>query len=221
MTSREERLPGEPEPLDAPSGADPDSWKTRKQIERAKAGDLQSRNELFERYYPRVLRLVQLQMRGLRADYASPEDVVNDTMITWLEKLQQFEPEHRGSLIAYLQLIAERKIKDLRARASSRRRLDVKLDGSQSDGDMRAAIQPSAKGPGPLSDMIVKDQKERFDELVAQLDERQRSLVILRLYLDVEWAEVATQLGYPNEHAAQEALGRVRRKLRASMGLGD
>jgi RNA polymerase sigma factor (sigma-70 family) len=217
-------LPGEPHPL--PLNQETGEWATMELLRKVHIGDEPSVHELVERYYPRLLRVVRLRLGGQSVDGSSAEDVVNETITKWLEFIRynkfNFEPEHRGSLIAWLDRIARNKIKDLRDRQRNRTQGSYSLNSSMPDGE-GAALEPRSMEPGPATDNEEADWKrhlkELFDALVAELPERDRELIVLHSYYGRPWSDIVAQLGYPNEHAGQEALGRVRRKLKKKLGV--
>ncbi|MCC7013890.1 MAG: sigma-70 family RNA polymerase sigma factor [Planctomycetes bacterium] len=213
-------LPGEPLPseLGDAGQASMDVSETMRLLHLAKAGDDRSRDAVFARYRPRLLRLIRMRMGHDLLRIAEPEDVLQDTMITWLMKFEHFTPEHRGSLLAWLDRIARRKIKDLREKLRVRGNPEsVDTANNDAESDAAAGIDLPAKSAGPRTENMARELKERFDDLVAGLSERERNLVVLRVYLELEWADIVKELGYPTEHAGQQALCRIRDKLRAGL----
>lgn len=213
-------LPGEPLPSE--TGGDSESLpsvsETMRLLEVAKAGDRESRDAVFERYRPRLLRVIRMRMGHDLERLASPEDVLQETMVTWLMRFDSFAPEHRGGLFAWLDLIARGKIKDLRNKARVRgHQRPVGAAGKTEDAGATGSVELPGKGPGPVTANLALELKQRFDDAVATLSERERDLVVLRIYLQLEWPDIVAQMGFPNEHAGQQALCRVRDKLRKQL----
>jgi len=193
-----------------------------RQLKLAKAGDLGARDAVFERYRPRVLRAIRLRMGPELERLASAEDVLQDTMVTWLVQFEKFTPEYRGSLFAWLDRIAARKVKDLRDKHRVRgTTVSIGASGGENSPTVVASIDVPSNDPGPSTLHLAQELRSRFDSAVAALPERERDLVILRCYLEIDWADITTQLGYPNSQAGQMALTRARKKLRASLGMSS
>lgn len=213
-------LPGEPVPSDldeSPASVSPQVSETMKLIYLAQNGDTISRNAVFERYQSRLLRVIRMRMGRDLLQFAEPEDVLQETMITWVNKFQEFKPQHRGSLLAWLDRIARGKIRDIREKW--RNRGGVSIDARSEDGDSTGRFELADRGAGPGTENVALELKQRFDDLVAELDERQRDLLVLKTYFDVSWEDVVAQLGFSNKHAAEMALSRARGLIAERMGL--
>ena len=57
--------------------------------------------------------------------------------------------------------------------------------------------------------MVRKEELARFDEALVDLDERPRNALLMRLELDLDYATIAGECGYPTPDAARMAVTRV------------
>lgn len=202
-------LPGSPagEPL-------PDPTETIVLLERARLGNRAALEEIFARYSSRLERLVRMRMGADLLAFVEPEDVVQETLIVAVRKLAEFVPQHEGSLLAWLDRIARGKIRDARASWKSKLGPLGSIDAPARDGEASRGAEAVDPSPGPRTRLRDKEAVAAFDRCVAALEPRQRELVVLKEYSGAPWPQIVAELGFPNEHAAQQAWLRVKEKLR-------
>jgi len=181
---------------------EPPTWDL---IRRIQEGDREASGLLYERYGPRVTRLVRRALgRSLRARIET-QDLVQSAFLEILEDIPRFAYRDEGSFLCWLTRIVENKIRAAArywgagARAS-RREEQVDVSGMPSD---RAS--PSA--------VIRRD--EEFDLLldaVAGLPPRERRVVIERMLLELPW-EVVAREHETSVPAVQILLSRAKKRL--------
>src|SRR5262252_2885992 len=108
-----------PRPLDAvakmgtpviPGDADPDSSLTL--LRRAHDGDEAAVNELFARYIPRLQRWAHGRLPAWARGSLDTHDLVQDTFMQVLKRLDQFEPRHEGAFQGYLRQALFNRVRD-------------------------------------------------------------------------------------------------------------
>ena len=187
----------------ADAGALPDP--TSDLLDRARAGDEQALNELFERHLPRLKRWASGRLPRWARDIADTTDLVQDTMVMSLRHLDGFEHRGDGALQAYLrQAIVNRIRSELRKRAF--RGFPAALDSQMPDD-----------GTSPLDRAIANESLERYDAGLEKLRPQDRDAVVARLELGLSYGEIAERLGKPTAEAARMAVVRAIERLTAVM----
>ncbi|MCG8425310.1 MAG: RNA polymerase sigma factor [Proteobacteria bacterium] len=155
-------------------------------IEEAQRGNLDAMRPIFERYASPLYSMVILPRVG---DQAMAEDVLRDTLVTAVEKLDKFRWQGK-SIFAWLRQIAVNKVYDLHRR--SRR--------SQKLADAIAAELPTVTSDDSRADMrLIVEQERRINRArigatFAQLSDRYRKAIQLRLIEDLPRDECARRM---------------------------
>jgi len=173
----------------------------------AKQGDRPSLEELLARYQDRVRRIVRLQLTGEPRRLLDTMDVVQETFVVAMRRIQDFEPKSHGSIIQWLVTIAEHKIKDERVK-----RKPVLLDPGPEDSS-GGGHEPVGNELTPSQVVGARELKEIYDECVQELPEAQREVVIWRDYGLFTWNEIHEKIGTPTVHAAQQLYQRASEHL--------
>src|SRR5262245_55062760 len=179
-------------------------------VRRAQAGDRAALDPLFARYYDRVRRIARVRLgQGLRQRMDSI-DIVQETFIAALGAFDRFEVRDESSLLQWLSVLLENRIRDASdwneaaRRAAARERPPV-VDGRS--GPVTLAL--AASGQTPAENASREEQSEALEEALAALPEQDRELIVLRDYVGMTWEEVARRLGRPSADAARMAHGKV------------
>jgi RNA polymerase sigma-70 factor (ECF subfamily) len=165
-------------------------------LTRFRSGDASALDVLFERYETQLFQF----LFGVLRDHHQAEDVLQETFIRALERLDGVDPAHlRGWLftVAYHQaMLAKRRQKP---------RLPV---FQQSNGTV---ADPS---PGPWFQVQAQDDARRLRELLDQLPANQREVIRQRVYEGKRFREIADALNCPLNTALarmHEGLKRLRK----------
>jgi RNA polymerase sigma factor (sigma-70 family) len=126
-------------------------------------------------------------------------------MIAALERLPEFVPRHDGALHAYFRVALMNRIRSLAGRAR-RRGEQVDLDSVITDG-----------GPSPLEEAIGHEALASYEEALDRLRPEDREAIVLRIELDLPYAEIASLLGKPTLVAARKAVSRALYRLAGEM----
>src|ERR1043166_6587963 len=71
-------------------------------VERAKTGDSAALNELFVRYLPPLRRWASGRLPRWTRDLMDTDDLVQETVVRAVKRINRFESRHEGALQAYL-----------------------------------------------------------------------------------------------------------------------
>jgi RNA polymerase sigma factor (sigma-70 family) len=155
---------------------------------------------LYDRYADRLYRYA-LARTGTPA---VAEDIVSETMLAALEGLQRFDPA-RGAFAGWLFGIATRQISARRRRHGRWLRV------------LPRAWEPEGHEDDALSLVVRSADAARLRELLAQLPDRDRDIVLLRYGAELTSAEIGAALGMTNS-AVRVRLMRVLGRLATELG---
>jgi RNA polymerase sigma-70 factor (ECF subfamily) len=147
-------------------------------IEACQRGDDEAFRVLFETHKDRVYSIA-LRYAG---DSAAAMDIAQDTFLKLLSSIRQFRGE--ASFESWLYRLVVNSCLDYHRK---RRRLLPLLDEAL---DVFRAPSESA-----LHDLLREEQEERVQQVVAQLPEEQRIVVVLRYTDGLSYEEIADVLG--------------------------
>jgi len=187
-------------------------------VRRAQSGDREALQPLFERYYDRVRRIARVRLgQGLRQRMDSG-DIVQETFLAALSAFDHFEVRNESSLLQWLSVLLENRIRDASdwneaARRAAARERPLAVQGRSG----AVTLDPAASGLTPAEGAAHDEQVEALETALAGLPEADRELVVLRDYVGMSWEEVAQRVGRPSAAAARMAHGKVLMELAARM----
>jgi RNA polymerase sigma-70 factor (ECF subfamily) len=151
-------------------------------IEACQRGDEEAFRVLFETHKDRVYSIA-LRYAG---DSAAAMDIAQDTFLKLLSSIRQFRGD--SSFESWLYRLVVNSCLDYHRRR--RRFLPLLEDGLGEALDVFRAPRESA-----LNEMLRDEQGERVQQVVAQLPEEQRIVVVLRYTEGLSYEEIADLLG--------------------------
>ena len=186
-------------------------------IDRHRGGDPTALQQLFERYYDRVYRLVRIELHGKPVPGREIADVVQDVFVRVMEGMEGYEKRPDARWISWVANLARNEISN-RRRDSMTLKRGGRLRATSLHTESGAWMQVAAEISGVVSRVILAADRERLDACVPRLREDHRRVVLLRDYAGHEWAAVAAELGRTVE-ACQQLHLRARSELRRLMQL--
>jgi RNA polymerase sigma-70 factor, ECF subfamily len=174
-------------------------------LAKARAGDNQALERLLDRQLPKLRRWARGRLPRWARDRGDTDDLVQDTVVQTLRRLEAFEPEHEGALQAYLRQAVMNRIRDA-VRRAGRRPQAVPLDEQMEGADA-----------SPLESAIGRESLERYDAALASLREHDREAIIGRIELGHSYEQLALALGKPTSDAARVAVHRAVLRLAEAM----
>jgi RNA polymerase sigma-70 factor, ECF subfamily len=192
---------GHPPEVSVDSGVD----TTFDLVERAKAGDRESLDRLFARYLPSLRRWASGRLPRWSRDLMDTDDLVQETVVRAVKRLDRFESRHEGALQAYLRQAVVNRIRD-EIRRTKRSPVATELDENATD-----------HGASPLEVAIGTEALERYEGALARLRPEEREAIVARVELDGSYQRVAEALGKPSADAARMAVSRALLRLAEEM----
>jgi len=129
------------------------------------------------------------------------QDLVQDTIVNSLRRLDRFDSRHEGALQAYLRQAVLNRIRDEARRFTRRPPASELTDSYQSDA------------ASPLDIAIGREGVARYEAALQLLRPADREAIIGRLELQHDYQELAVILGKPNANAARVAVTRALARL--------
>ncbi len=174
-------------------------------LARARSGDRASVGALFERCLPALRRWARGRLPNYARDLADTQDLVQETVLRTLHRLDTFEARHQGALQAYLRQAVVNRIRD-EIRRARRRPPPVQLHDVHADS-----------AASPLEHAIGREGIERYEAALQRLRPSDREAIVARIELQQSYDEVAAALGKPNANAARVTVTRALARLIGEM----
>lgn len=176
-------------------------------ILRAQDGDERAREELCARYLPRLRRWARGRMPVWARDHLDTEDIVQDALLQSVRRLDGFLPEHEGAFWGYTCQALRNRLLDVIRRASRRPPAPGLTDDFV------------ASDPSPLEIAVGRDTLKRYEETLARLRPIERDLIVARVELGFDYAEITELLGKTSVGATRVAVSRALIRLAMEMGV--
>jgi len=174
-------------------------------VERAKTGDSDALNHLFARYLPSLRRWASGRLPRWTRDLMDTDDLVQETVVRAVKRINRFESRHEGALQAYLRQAVINRIRDEVRRARRSPAPDL-LDDNAAD-----------PGASPLEEAIGAEAMERYEAALERLRPEEREAIVTRVEMDGTYQDVANALGKPSADAARMAVTRALLRLAQEM----
>ncbi len=174
-------------------------------VERAKTGDTQALDALFTRFLPPLRRWASGRLPRWTRNLMDTDDLVQETLLRAVNRINSFESRHEGALQAYLRQAVVNRIRD-EVRRSGRSPMATALDDNERDA-----------GASPLDLAIGREAVERYEAALARLRPDEREAIVLRVEMECSYLEVAQALGKPSADAARMTVSRALVRLAEEM----
>jgi len=188
-----------------PGGAE----STFRLLERVREGDRAALDALFARYAGPLRRWARGRLPQGARSAADTQDLVQETLLQTLKRIEEFEPRHEGALQAYLRQALMNRIRD-ELRRAGRRGEHTAVDSQIADS-----------GPSPVEQAIGSESVERYERALGRLRDEEREAIVARVELGCSYDELARMLGKPTPDAARMVARRALVRLAKEMKRGD
>jgi len=178
---------------------------TSELIRRIREGDAHSLERLIERHAAPLRRFVSGRLPRWARDLSDTDDLVQDTLVRTLSRLDEFEVRGANALHAYLRQAVMNRLRD-ELRRRGRVPPLVNVDDLELVGE-----------GSPLEETIGREAAARYVAALARLHPDDRELIIGRVEMEYSFAELADMLGKPTADAARKAARRALLRLAEEM----
>jgi RNA polymerase sigma-70 factor (ECF subfamily) len=173
-------------------------------LERARQGDNEAIERLFERHLKPLQRWASGRLPKWARDLADTDDLVQDTLLRTFKRMEDFEPRRLGSLQAYLRTAVLNRLRD-EVRRKGRQPETAELDSLNGDAQ------------SPLVEMIGRETVEEYEQALARLRPEEQEAIIGRIEMGYSYEELSRALGKPSPDAARKAAQRALVRLAEEM----
>jgi RNA polymerase sigma-70 factor (ECF subfamily) len=174
-------------------------------LDRARAGDAEALEQVFARHLPGLKRWASGRLPRWARDIADTTDLLQDTLVDTLKRLDRFEYRGDGALQAYLRQAVMNRIRN-EFRRLARRGVAGTLDSGLED-----------QGTSPLEAAIGQQTLARYEAGLQRLKPEEREAVVSRVEFGLSYDELAEVLGKPTANAARMAVVRALLRLAQEM----
>lgn len=168
-------------------------------LERYRGGDAGALNQLFARYYDRMLAVVRLRMGpALRGKFESM-DVAQEAFIAGMKGLGDFRPRGEGDFFHWLCKVAENRIRDQVDHVGAQKRnvaRETPLEAGRPGADsLYGPIKDLATFTSPASLAGRAEDIKRLEAAIDALPGPQREALLLVRYEGLTFQEAGDMLG--------------------------
>jgi RNA polymerase sigma-70 factor (ECF subfamily) len=187
------------------SGAGDELTSTSDLLARARAGDADALNQLFARYLPPLKRWARGRLPSWTRDLRDTDDIVQETLVQTLRRIEDFNPRHEGALQAYLRQAVVNRVRD-EVRRVGRRPMSAAVPEDYEDSSL-----------SPLDHAIGQEEAARYESALQRLRPEDRELVVARVEMGNSYQQIAREHGKPSADAARMAVARALVRLAQEM----
>jgi RNA polymerase sigma factor (sigma-70 family) len=172
---------------------------------KARDGDRVAVEALLQRCLPDLRRWAHGRIPASARGSLDTGDLVQETVLHVLRRLDTFEPRHVGAMQAYLRQSVINRIRD-EVRKVTRHPAPGELPGDLVASDT-----------SPLEVAIREEGYRRYREALETLSPREKAFVVARIEAQWTVAEIARHFGVTSVDAARMAVGRAIKRLKRSL----
>jgi RNA polymerase sigma-70 factor (ECF subfamily) len=174
-------------------------------VVRARTGDRQAVEALLQRSVPQLKRWAHGKLPAAARNTLDTGDLVQETVLHVLRRLDSFQPRHVGAMQAYLRQSVLNRIRD-----------EVRKIGRHPASCELPDDMPS-EAPSPLEQAVKEEAVSRYHEALIRQRPRDRQLVVARI--EAQWShdEIARHFNLPTPDAARMAVARAFNRLLDSL----
>lgn len=170
-------------------------------LARVRQGDREALDRLITRCLPPLRRWARGRLPSAARGALDTQDLVQDTILNSLRRLDHFDSRHEGAFQAYLRQAVLNRIRDEARRFTRRPAASELTDAYESDA------------ASPLDIAIGREGVARYEAALQRLRPIDREAIIGRIELQHDYQELAVILGKPNANAARVAVTRALARL--------
>jgi len=162
-------------------------------------GNPAAQGEILARYQSWLRLLARLQLDSRFQGKLDPSDIVQQTLLEACKALPQFRGQTEAELTAWLrQILAHVLAHEVRRYHGTQQRdvgREVSLDQALAQSSQRLADIIAASGPSPSQQAAQREQEVVLAEVLAQLPDDYREVIILRNLEGLSHEQVAQRMG--------------------------
>jgi RNA polymerase sigma-70 factor (ECF subfamily) len=170
-------------------------------VVKARGGNREAAEALLQRCMPQLKRWAHGRLPAAARGSLDTGDLVQETVLHVLRRLDTFEPRHVGAMQAYLRQSVINRIRD-EVRRIGRQPAPVELPE-----DLRTNVA------SPLESAVQAEAYDRYRKALDELSPRDREMIVARIEVQWSLAEIAQRFKLPTPDAARMAVTRALKRL--------
>lgn len=170
-------------------------------VVRAREGDRLAVEALLQRSIPSLRRFAHGRLPAAARGSLDTGDLVQETVLHVLRRLDTFEPRHVGAMQAYLRQSVINRIRD------EVRRIGRHPTPTELPEDLASDVA------SPLEEAVRSEAYERYRAVLMQLSPRDRQMVVARIEAQWNLGEIAQRFNMRTVDGARMAVTRALRRL--------
>jgi RNA polymerase sigma-70 factor, ECF subfamily len=170
-------------------------------VMKAQGGNRDAVEALLQRCLPQLKRWAHGRLPAAARGSLDTGDLVQETVLHVLRRLDHFQPRHVGAMQAYLRQSVINRIRD-EVRKIGRQPAPVELPE-----DLHADLT------SPLEAAVQAEAYDRYRAALTQLGPRDREIIVARIEAQWSFAEISQRFGMPTADAARMAVTRALKRL--------
>jgi RNA polymerase sigma-70 factor (ECF subfamily) len=175
--------------------ARPDSENTLQLLDRIQAGERAAFDELFAQYQPFLLQFVGLRLDSRLRGRVDPLDIVQETQLEAFRQLPSFLQRQPMPFRLWLRKTAQERLRMLERQHLEAGRRAVGREVPLPDGSAVQLLQQfAAPAPSPSQQIAQGELAQRVRNAVAQLEELDQEILLMRTFEGLSYDEVACLL---------------------------
>lgn len=195
----------------------PDSDETLELLASARDGDASAANQLLDRHRDALRRMVAMRLDQRIRRRVDASDVVQEVLVDANRRLEKYLENPAMPFHLWLRQMARDRLIDAhrRHRASAKRSVD-REQGMLAAGDMdRSTMELAAQlcddQLTPAAAATMHELQNRFEAALAEVNEQDREIILMRHYEHLSNQEVASILELSEPAASMRYLRAIRR----------
>ena len=168
---------------------------------KARGGNREAVEALLQRCLPQLKRWAHGRLPPAARGSLDTGDLVQETVLHVLRRLDTFEPRHVGAMQAYLRQSVINRIRD-----------EVRKIGRQ-PAPVELPEELPSEMTSPLEVVVEQEAYDRYRAALAELSPRDREMIVARIEVQWSLAEIAQKFGMRTTDAARMAVSRALRRL--------
>ncbi len=175
-----------------------DTESTATLLIKIKAGDQQAKERLFKTYLPVITQWAHGRLPSYARDLSDTSDMVQKSLLSALDKVEDFEAIREGAFLAYLRQSLLNNIR-MEIRRVTRKNKHGFNDPAAEVVDSEASI---------MQLMIGDEALQRYEKGLMALKSKAREAVMLRVEFGYSFAEIAAAVEMNSANAARMLVSR-------------
>ncbi len=190
------------------------------QLERAVGGDVSAQDEIVRAVYPKVRAIVHAQLqhdfrrrhRWMLAAF-STGDVTQDVLSGVVRSMETTEFDSEEGFIRYLATVVRHRITDAIRHYEAGRRDNRRNQAQEADEESARPELADEGDSSPQTNAALLEQVRVVQDTMQLFGTRERALLELRLLEELQFPDIAKELGFSDAKAARREFLRAHARL--------